>query len=94
MDQWLKEARWQFISDKLPEHLDLCLIYLKDNNSYDEVDMVHYYVGRFKKDQCNTFDHGIPVPEYIESYFDTNGGTVYHIDVNKVWRYIVLERLK
>lgn len=91
MNDWLKEAKWQYIKDGWPNHLDLCLIYLERNNSYDELGMTHYYVGRFKKDQCNTFDKGKPVPEYIESYFDTYGGTVYHIDVNRVTKYIVIE---
>ena len=83
---------WHNVKEQEPKHLELCLIYLDNHNCFDELGMVQHYIGRYKKDQCNHFDKdGTRIPEYVKSYFDTNGGTTYHIDINKVTRYSIIE---
>ena len=71
-----------------PEDEKLYLIYLEKNNSYDSKGMVHYYVGRYQKDRCDTFEKdGTPIEEFRRSYFSTNGGTRYDIDLDRVTEY-------
>jgi len=82
---------WLRPDDKEPDHNELCLIFLEKNNCYDSVGLVQHYVGRYQKDQCDHFNkNGDRMEEHTKSYFDTNGGTVYHIDIKNVAKYYPL----